>query len=390
MNRRRSLHRPTLALLLVAATDAFYMHRVPKHEFVQKPSDYEEVPVVVEQALTSKETDQWLHKILSHTKDEDVVVRFEKDQSQTTMPLQKATELAVQRSCHEEPIYVESSGKTSSPMFTQEVPLDQLRDSLFENEHTEGDDTLDWFAAVRQYAKVHDTLVVAGAGSTSPALQCHAYSRVQLCIDGSQLIRILPPLGMQPNDVLRDWASPNYMEAWQGFPVSNGYRANPCHDLFAFRHRDVSWELEQMNLSGSKTETKHSNRYDQFFQHWAEDPDVLHPNFEVMGSNPQASIQNHHDLWHSTVLLPGDMLVIPPGWWYQTYNVEPSVTLNTQRMGGSKMASQFILHALETSGVDRMLRLNKDAHHNMEDALTIISGLFEVLDEHYNQVKNTF
>ena len=74
----------------------------------------------------------------------------------------------------------------------------------------------------------------------------------------------------------------------------------------------------------------------------------------------------------------------------QTYNVEPSVTVSTQRCGGSKMASQFILHALETSGVDRMLRLNKDGKHSMEEALTIVSGLFEVLDEYYSSAKSTF
>lgn len=382
-----SLPRPTLVFLLLTVADAFYMHRVPKQLFMEKPADYEEVPVVVEQVLGSKETDQWLSKILSHAKDEDVVVRFLKDQSKTVMPLHKATKLVVDESSHEEPIYVESSGKTSSPMFTQEVPLDQLRDSLFESEHTKEEDTLDWFAAVRQYAKVHDTLVIAGSGATSPAIQCHSYSKIQLCVDGSQLIRILPPLGLQDNEVLRDWASPEFMEAWQGFPVSNGYRANPKHDLFAFRHRDVSWELQQLEQRGHEGETKSRNRYDQFFQHWAEDPNVLHPNFDVMGSNPHATVQNHHDLWHSTVLLPGDMLVIPPGWWYQTYNVEPSVTLSTQRMGGSKMASQFILHALETSGVDRMLRLNKEERHSMEEALTIISGLFEVLDEYYSHAK---
>lgn len=385
-----SQHTTGLVLLsLLTIADAFYMHRIPKHEFARKPSDYDEVPVVVEQALDGKESDTWLNTILSHAKEEDVFVQFGKDQSEAKMPLKKATELAVEQSSHDNPIYVSSIGQTSSPVFTQEVPVDQLKDDLFVNEHTADDDTLDWFAAVKQYAPVHDTLVVAGAGTASPVLQCHAHSKLQLCVDGSQLVRILPPLGQQPNDILQEWASPAYMEAWKGFPVSHGYFANPKHDLFAFRHRDVSWEMEQLNRNGS-TETKHSNRYDQFFQHWAEDPDVFHPNFDVMAANPHATIQNHHDMWHSTVLLPGDMLVIPPGWWYQTYNVEPSVTVSSQRCGGSKMASQFIHHALETSGVGRMLRLNKDGKHSMEEALTIVSGLFEVLDEHYSHSGNSY
>jgi len=378
-----------MLLLTTSSSSAFYMHRVPKAEFAQAPSIYDDLPVVVEQALSSPETDQWLNKVLSHAGKEDIMVEFGKDQSQAAMPLQKATELAVEHSSHSEPIYCASTAETASPAFSQELPLDELKDALFNNEHTAEEDTLDWFKAIKQYAPVHDTLVVAGEGSTSPVVQCHAFSKLLLCVDGSQLIRVVPPISEQPNDLLRDWASPTYMEAWQGFPVSSGFRANPSHDLFAFRHRDVSYELAQLEKDSSG-ETKQSNRYDQFFQHWAEDPNVFHPNFEVQGSTPticpQGS-QNHHDLWHSTVLLPGDMVVVPPGWWYQTYNVEPSVTMSTQRCGGSRMASRFIHHALETSGVDRMLQLDKDGRHTHDEALTIVSGLFEVLDEHYSKLQ---
>lgn len=374
-------------LLLTTSCSAFYMHRVPKAKFAQAPGVYEEVPVVVEQALDSEETDQWLNKILSQAAKEDIMVEFGKDQSHAAMPLRKATELAVEHSSHSEPIYCHSVGETNPPAFPKDVPIDELKDGLFNNEHTLEEDTLDWFQAIKQYAPVHDTLVVAGEGSASPSVQCHAFSKLLLCVDGSQLVRVLPPLAQQPNELLKEGANPTFMEAWQGFPVSSGFRSNPQHDLFAYRHRDVSYELEDLENGGDSRETQHSNRYDQFFQHWAEDPNVFHPNFEVQGNTPTTcpqSSHNHHDLWHSTVLLPGDMVQIPPGWWYQTYNVEPSVTLSTQRCGGSRMASRFIHHALETSGVDRMLQLDKDGRHSQEEALTIVSGLFEVLDEHYS------
>ena len=72
-----------------------------------------------------------------------------------------------------------------------------------------------------------------------------------MCLDGSQLIRILPPLRDQPNDRIRNDATPTFMESWRGFPVSNGYRANSHHDLFAYRHRDVSWEISDTTTAAT-------------------------------------------------------------------------------------------------------------------------------------------
>jgi hypothetical protein len=374
-------------------TSAFYMHRSSKLAFSTAPSVYDNVPVVVEEALTPKEIEHWLSRILSQCKNAPILAQFEKDQSKTPMPLKEATKLVIEKSTHEDPIYLSSVRDTASHVFTEGIPLKAFKDTLFAQEHTTDEDTFDWFNCFAQYAKVHDTLVVAGEGSTSPCLQCHPYQKLILGLDGSQLIRILPPLMQQPNDEIRAWASPSYMESAFGFPVSNGYRANPKHDLFCYRHRDVTWELEQMTKEDAAKdkdaipENKYCNRYDNHFQHWAEDPKVFQPSFEVRGSDTD---QAHHDLWHSTVILPGDMVVIPPGWWYQTYNVEPSVSLLSQRCGGSAMASAFIHHALETSGVDRMLRIEEDDTHTEEEAMTIVSGLFEVLDEYYSSVKNTF
>ena len=104
-----------VAGLLLRHTNAFYMTRMPKDEFARRPGVADEKPVVVEAALSMKEADQWLQKCLSGGSDEEVMVMFGKDQSQAFLPLKKATELAVEESSHEDPIYIGSFGKASSP-----------------------------------------------------------------------------------------------------------------------------------------------------------------------------------------------------------------------------------------------------------------------------------
>ncbi|CAB9530587.1 Alpha beta hydrolase [Seminavis robusta] len=373
---------PKLAGLLWMGlpVNAFYMNRASRAKFAKAPSAFEDVPVVVEETLSTDEMEQWLSNIMNRAKQEPILAQFEKDQSKTAMPLMEAVKVAIHNSTHDDPVYLSSVRETASHAFTETVPFFPLKEALFASGADDDEaDKLDWFKCFSNFAKVHDTLVVAGEGSTSPCLQCHAYQKIILGIDGSQLIRIVPPLTQQPNDAIRACASPTYMESAYGFPVSTGFHTK--HDLFRFRHRDVDWELDQMKTHGQE---EYRNRFDNHFQHWAEDPTMFIPSTPLQGQDMD---KFHHGMWHSTVILPGDMVVIPPGWWYQTYNVEPSVSIASQRCGGSAMATKFIHHALETSGVDRTLRLNQDDGHSEEEAMTIVSGLFEVLEEHYSKSK---
>ena len=353
------------------------MHRVAKRYFRQAPSMFEEEPVVVEDTLPIEDCEIWLSHILTRSKNEPVQVQ--RKNKWNNLKLTDATDLVLKESSHADPIFVRSA-KSSCSM--DQLPLYDVIEDLFDNEQTQQyEDTLNWFSSFARHAHIHDTLVVAGEGATSSTIQCHPFTKTTLCIDGSQLWRILPPISQTNNPLLKHSATPIFTRAWEGFPFSIGYQTASQHNLFAFRHQSVktgrNFDEEDDGEDDDELEEAEC-KYDNF-QEWAEDPNMLLPNIHT-------PLDSDGYPWHSTVTLPGDLLVIPPGWWYQSYNLEPSVSIQSQRCGGSEMGQSFVRHILKTSGIEGMFQLQKEDYHTPEEAKAIIDTLFELLQEHYQGV----
>lgn len=88
-------------------------------------------------------------------------------------------------------------------------------------------------------------------------------------------------------------------------------------------------------------------------------------------------------IW-TVVQKPGDMLVIPAYWWHQTYALEPSVAIASQRSGGERDTKRVIAHIFETIGLDKHKELPTVLEELMNDTYTgtqkdISKALFEVL-----------
>lgn len=362
------------------------MLRVARDDFANAPSMYEDEPVVVQDVLSMPKCDQWWDHISTRSHKEMVQVTQQRKASKTKLLLAQATKLVASASSHGNPLFLTSIGSSCS---TDQLPLYDTLEELFVNPDTDFEDRNDWFAYLGRHAPTYDTLVVSGEGSTFPnAISSHPFTKTILCLQGSQLLRVLPPNGDIAKKYWNDDQTQNkakqaqqppqpiWGESWEGFPYSLGSQLNPSLNLFAYRHSDVEAEPPSA------------------YPHYAEDPTQLHPSFAM----PPIEYYdwNNHDSWYSGVVLPGDVAVIPPGWWYQAYNAEkteddapPGVCVLSQRCGGSPMGAQLVQHLLDSAfdGNSRLQLIHEDPdyYYTMEEAQDLVDKVFDVLQDHYEE-----
>ena len=308
------------------------------------------------------------------------------------LPLAQATEWITSASTHTNPLLLSSS--LGSSCSTDQLPLYDTLEALFVHSPTDDcDDTMDWLACFGRHTAMHDTLMVLGDGAASRLLS-HPYTKLILCLEGRPLLRAVPPHGTN------DWnipTEPIWATAWEGFSWSMGLQlANPSMSLFAYRHHDVD-DAGDSNVDDYET-----------LQQWADDPHYFHPNIGLLQSRTQQPQQHDNlgnliddspDPWHSSVLRPGTVAVIPPGWWFQLYNAgdTKSVCLQSQRCGGSPKGIEMVQHILETSllGKDHDEKLHRlenndhehdnggDVYYTADEAQDLVDELFEILQEHH-------
>jgi len=383
-------------IIMISSCHSFYMHRTYLEDFACAPGIYEDVPVVVQDVVSEEDRQLWMRHILTRSKRE--LVRFQRNhQPERSVALQDAAEQILisssGQSSHADPMYATSYGSSCS---TDQLPLTDTVEDLFVNEFTETDDTFNWFSCLAPHASVYDTLVLAGEGASSSPIQSHPFTKMSLCLKGSQLWRLIPP----SNKVLQASASPIMTTAWEGFEFSTGLQAPLDWNLFQYRHRDVDREIMDINQFDSDDDDEDEYSKHEAFQMWAEDPTSLLPNFNLPRSiegnddrNFVADDDGNH-FWHSTVTVAGDLLVIPPGWWYQSYNLgESSVSVLSQRCTGNAECRKFIGHITENSRPYMggkfwgfMLKeLQGDAFFTPEEAQETIDFLFELLGDNYRR-----
>ena len=93
--------------------------------------------------------------------------------------------------------------------------------------------------------------------------------------------------------------------------------------------------------SSEKKEKEKKKKKMRLLETIAADTDALRPDAE----RPESAAV----LW-TAVQRTGDVLVIPAYWWHQTYALEPSLSIASQRCGtGGRDLSRVFHHMLETS-----------------------------------------
>jgi hypothetical protein len=323
---------------LLGVDGAMYMNRMSVSDYQASSPSLLNEPVVIESALDWRQCQYWWKHILTRSLYEDVTV--DRGGEQASVSLKKATQLVMEESSHQNPIYVSSPGSSCS---TDQLPLYDLLASFF--------DLPDWMPLFSLHAPITDTLVLAGEGA-SCQLQRHPYTTFSLGVVGNQLWRLLPPKEMEGSKSIDS-------TAWDGFAFSTG-ECVPSGELFGLLHNDLEDEETYEGMDDGK-----------FFeyQHLAEKGHMLRPNLAI------------DEEWISTVVLDGDVLIIPPNWWYQSYGVERSVTLTSQRCHN---LSEFLQHVVQSSKVKPAANseLLQMTHYDSVDAAKhTIDELFHLMAE---------
>jgi len=239
--------------------------------------------------------------------------------------------------------------------------------------------------------KPSDCVVVAGEGATSTLHRDpFTWTGTSLCLEGTKIWRFIAPPGavnalntpkLQSNsgvhlvdDAVKSYRLPSV--AWDDDVfLSSGWQSDM--NLYSSRSDAVpSAEefalLEETNLDQKNNEMNDiAHRLDQLT------PSIDFPS--RFGDEDKSPLT----IW-TVVQKPGDMLVIPAYWWHQTYALEPSVAIASQRSGDERDTKRVISHIFETIGLDKHQELPTVLEELMNDTYTgtqkeISKALFKVL-----------
>ena len=329
--------------------EAYFMNRLSVAEFHDSTITLLDKPLVIENALEWRDCQYWWKHILTRSGSEAVTVEEcdgitgRSPRTSRTIPLHKAVQLAMSKSSHSTPIYISSQGRSCS---TDQLPFYDLLESLFHLSE-------DYFPLFALHAPITDKLILAGEGASS-RLQRHPYTNYCLGLAGNSLWRLLPP----EQEFQR--SEPIHLKAWEEFQFSIGDQLSQG-GMFELRHKDVEPTDDSDEIAFM------DNEKFMYYQHLAQHEHLLRPSLAVS------------DEWMSTVLLDGDLLVVPPNWWYQSYNMEMSISLESQRCHD---LSKVVGHIVENSNLSVPPRLlQRTEFHSIEDAKQLIDELFELLQQ---------
>jgi len=217
------------------------------------------------------------------------------------------------------------------------------------------------------------------------------WTGTSICLEGTKIWRfVAPPGAIQPSssssekhnnghfqtddsavrmidDALKSYRLPSV--AWDDDVfLSSGWQS----DMSLYASRDAS--IPSAEQLAHREEERHGPelKYDEM-EMIAANLNLLAPDadFPTRCSDGGESMMLPVRIW-SVVQKPGDLLVIPAFWWHQTYALEPSVAIASQRSGGGRDTKRVLSHILETVGLD----------HDYDDT-KLPNVIREVLDDTY-------
>jgi hypothetical protein len=218
-------------------------------------------------------------------------------------------------------------------------PLQGIRQLVMNAREKIFPDDPDWFANYFPPGlKPSDAVVVAGSGATSTLHRDpFEWLGTSLCVDGTNVWRFIDPKSNVNNvdTALKSYRSGSII--WEGRSMSAGWHS----DFSLYRNR------QHNALPGARQwyEMENEEKKQLELQRVGSSMELLVPD----------SLEDSSDLSIATAIQQaGDLLLIPAHWWQQTYTLEPSASIVSQRCGRNDITSvlQHILNHNQVTSTD--------------------------------------
>ena len=385
--------------------DTHYYHEHSPTKEVFSPRDLlYETPVLVENALSLEKCEEICDQLMESSDDLKVTVqRRTKDtyseRSKEKQEKQQETRLyecnlsqaisLMMQSKPDDCFFSFSEGLLDEDCVDMQEKisiLDSTKENLFKKNDNNCDEDL--FQYFPPEIKPSDCVILAGEGATSTFHRDpFSWTGTSLCLEGSKIWRFIVPPGAQHlipssngesgvsiiDEILNSYRLQS--SAWnrgspdagitESVPLSAGWQSD--FSLFDSRSSNIPSAKEWAYLEeDSKLEA---------MTNIALSTELLTPSLELNNDD-------NLSIW-TVVQNPGDLLIIPAFWWHQTYALEPSLAIASQRCGLSRDTARVINHILETSGANTRRKekteLLKNDTFAGQDPSKILADLFDQL-----------
>jgi hypothetical protein len=357
-----------------------------------------ETPVLIENALSIQECDSICNGLLHEVGKEvvDLQHKFvDEEQKDETRKVQ--TEII---KCHLEDAFsymMESEHGDSFFCFSEGI-LDEYehlnpryaKECLFQGCDVSSLDSdvfkRDVFDFFPHGVKPTDCLVVSGMGSSSTLHRDpFLWTGTSICLEGTKVWRFIAPPGAlsmsnTKDDVMEESgiscvdklldAYRLESAAWGDYNLSSGWQSN-------FSLYDVRDESVPSAEKFSFMEEEDNAQKLKWIERIASSLQKLQPSSDM----PQTYPGGEEVTIFSVIQKPGDLLVIPAYWWHQTYALEPSIAIASQRGGLNRDAERIFHHVLETTRQSCKKLPGYFQNQNMNDVTPkdIVDDLFALL-----------
>lgn len=384
-----SLRISALPLQPVQIVDRSDFHPNKHYYHIHPDGTQFETPVLVENVLSKQECESILSQIVNELGDDFVTIQRKMRSIDENGSLQVEADIAedtlmnafayIMESHHDDAFFCFCEGLLDRKEHLKDVKrlLRSAKERLFEvnsyDEKENDESKRDMFEFFPTETQPTDCVVIAGEGATSTLHRDpYTWTGTSLCLEGTKIWRFIAPPGALKaqksingcsgvafiDDAVKSYRLPSV--AWdENVYLSSGWQSDMS--LFSIRNEDIPSAEAFATL-----EDENPKQTLEAMKAIAMSTEKLMPSLDF----PLHLAGNDAPILFTVVQKPGDLLVIPAFWWHQTYALEPSVAIASQRGGTQRDAKRIITHIFETVGFD--------IHAN-----ELPSVLKEVLDESY-------